>query len=562
MPKREVLETDVLFVGAGPASLSGALHLLNLVEKYNQNSPSKKLEELQVVVIEKGESLGSHILSGAVLNPVALKELIPDFEEKGCPLEGQVMSEEVCFLTENGKIPLPFIPPTMRNHGNYICTLGKLVQWLGKLVEDKGGMIFTAVSGWDFIVEDDRVVGVVTGDKGVDKEGNPKSNFEPGIEIRAKITVLGEGPLGTLTRKAVRKFDLQKGKFPQTFATSVKEVWRVQPNRIPQGHVIHTMGYPLKDEVFGGGFIYALKDNQVSLGLVVSCAAKDPFFDTQATFQNLKTHPFVRRILEGGEIVRYGAKTIPEGGYFAIPKLSFPGGLIIGDSAGLVNVSKLKGIHYAMKSGMLAAETILEALTKEDFSQATLDLYEKRVYESYIGKDLYKTRYFKAAFEGSFKMGLIKFGIQTLLGGVWYTKGSPQEDRQKMKTLKEYYGENASPPKREFDEKLTFKKLTDVFYSGTKHEENQPVHLRVDHFRFGPFDVCSTKCVEEYGNPCQYFCPANVYEMEKDEKSGELKLRINAANCVHCKTCDIMDPYNVIEWVPPEGGGGPAYLQM
>lgn len=561
MPDREKMEVDVLFVGAGMASLSGAYHLLNLVEKQNQTS-EEKIQDLQIAVIEKGASLGAHTLSGALVNPVALREMLPDFLEKGFPYESLALSDQVLFLTEKKEMAFPFIPPSMRNDGNYICKLGKVVQWLGKLVEEKGGMIFPETAGWDLIFNNKQVAGVITGDKGLDREGNRKPNYEPGIEIHAKVTVFGEGSLGTLTRKAIQTFDLQKGKFPQLFATSVKELWEVPSGRIKEGAVYHTMGYPLKDEATGGGFIYGLKNNQVSIGLVVACNPKDPYFDTQHVFQKYKEHPFVKKILEGGSLLKYGAKTIPEGGYFSIPKLSFPGGLITGDSAGFVNVPKLKGVHYAVKSGILAAETIFDGLKRKDFSSEVLAEYEKKVYESYIGKDLRKIRYFKTAFNGSFKMGLIKFGIQTALGGWWWTKGRGVEDREEMRTTAQYYGAKPPLPEKKFDEKLTFKKLTDVYYSGTKHEENQPVHLKVDHYRFGDYDICSTRCVEEYGNPCQFFCPAQVYEMVQNEKTEKLELRINAANCVHCKTCDIMDPYHVIEWVPPEGGGGPNYLQM
>lgn len=552
--KREKMQIDILWVGAGPASLSGALHLLKLLK-------TGPRDDIQIAVIEKGARLGAHILSGAVLDPTALKELVPDFLEKNCPLEGPVIQETTVFLTEKNQIKFP-VPPSMRNHGNYVCTLGKLVQWLGKQVEENGGFIFTGIAGWDLLEENGKIVGIITGDKGVDKEGQSKANFEPGMEIRAKAVVLGEGPLGTLTRKAVNRFHLQQGKSPQVYATSVKEIWKVPEGRLPTGTVIHTMGYPLNDELFGGGFVYGLKDNLVSIGLVVALDYKNPFFDTQAIFQDYKTHPFIRKILEGGKIERYGAKTIPEGGYFAIPKLTFPGGMIIGDSAGLVNVPKLKGIHYAMKSGMLAAEAIAEALTKNDFSEGTLSRYETKVHASFIRKDLYKTRHFKAAFHGSFKLGLLKFGLQTVLGGWWFTQRPGVPDSLGMNAAEHYLNEKDKLKEKKYDEKLTLKKITDVYYSGTKHEENQPVHLLVDHFRFGAADLCSARCAEEFGNPCQYFCPASVYEMEHDEKSGGLRLKINAANCVHCKTCDIKDPYGVIEWVPPEGGGGPAYLEM
>lgn len=574
--EREVLDVDLLIVGAGPAGLSAALRF---AQKWGE--ATKKQDELNIAVIEKSAVLGEHILSGAVFNPVSLYELLPGYKdmfsiykemlpqhkemllqhkemlpigkEMSPPFEAPVIKDDICFLTKNGQFRLPFIPPSMQNHGNYIMSLNKFVVWLGEIVEKSGVNIFPGFPGQEILYDGNKVIGIRTGDKGIDKQGQKKTNFEPGVDIHAKITIFAEGARGSLTKILVEKLNLDRDKNPEGYATGVKEVWEVPAGRIEPGQVIHTMGYPLDNKLFGGGFIYGMANNHVSLGFVVSLDCEDPLLDPHEIFQRFKTHPFVLKLLQGGKMIKYGAKAIPEGGYYAIPNIAFDGGMIVGDSAGLVNVPKLKGIHYAMKSGMLAAETAFLALEAGDFSRDRLKGYESRLNESFVGKELYETRNFKQSFKQGFLQGLLVTGI------IFATKGAfPQgrmktkEDHQYMKQLKEIY-QNSSPRAVRVtpDGQLTYNKLTDVYFSGTKHEENQPVHLLVS-----DLNICSTKCKEEYGNPCQYFCPAQVYEIE----NGQLK--INASNCVHCKTCDIKDPYGIITWVPPEGGGGPSYIGL
>ncbi|HBF42263.1 MAG TPA: electron transfer flavoprotein-ubiquinone oxidoreductase, partial [Desulfobacteraceae bacterium] len=399
MPEeREKMEVDVLFVGGGIACLSGALHLTNLIKKHNesvgQSGEGEKIDEIMIAVLEKSAYVGSHSISGAVMDPVAIKELVPDFLEKGAPVEGEVKKEEVCLLTGNGRIKSPITPPPLNNHGNYVVSLSKFAEWLGKLVEEKGVDIFPGFAGTEVLYEDERVIGVRTGDKGIDADGNKKGNFEPGIDLHAKVTVFGEGSRGSLAKTLIKKFDLDKGKNPQNYVIGVKEVWEVPEGRIEPGAVIHTMGYPLKSNTYGGGFIYGMKNNMISLGLLTGLDYKDPFLDPHCEFQKFKLHPFVADLLKDGKLIQYGAKTAPVGGYFSIPGLTFDGGLIVGDSASLFISQKIKGIHIAMKSGMLAAEAIFQAFQKNNFSKAGLENYQEALYESYVGRDLYKVRNF------------------------------------------------------------------------------------------------------------------------------------------------------------------------
>jgi electron-transferring-flavoprotein dehydrogenase len=551
--EREVLEVDVLFVGGGPASLAGAIHLADLLEKQGK-------KDANIVVIEKGREMGAHGISGAVMDPRALRELIPTFLEEGAPVESEAKEDHVYFMTKTGSLRFPINPPFLNNHGNYIISLGKFVQWLAQKAEAKGVNVFTGFPGAELLIENNVIVGVRTGDKGIDRNGTAKNNYEPGIDIRAKVTILGEGPRGTLTKKITNLWKMD-GLNPQVYAVGIKEVWEVPEGNFTKGKVIHTMGFPLTSETFGGGFIYGMANNLVSIGFVVGLDYKNPFLDPHAEFQKYKQHPLVAKILKGGKVHSYGAKSIPEGGWYSVPKLYANGLMLIGDSASLLNGQRLKGIHLSMKSGMLAAETAAEALQKDDASEAILSAYKDRIEKSWIRDELWKVRNFHQPYEKGFWIGMIHTALQFITGGrglkdPWRAKAGHEE----MKKIREYYGTNAPDPnslKVKEDKQLTFSKLTDVYYSGTVHEENQPVHLKVR-----DLNICHSRCVEEYGNPCQHFCPANVYEMV-EEKPGEGKrLRINASNCVHCKTCDIMDPYGIIDWVTPEGGGGPNYKNL
>jgi len=564
--EREIMEVDVLFIGGGIASLSGAFHLSNLIKEHNnkveQEGKGGRLDEIMIALLEKGTDIGSHSISGAIMDPVALKELIPDFLEKGAPLEGEIKKEEVSLLTKKGRIKSPITPPPLNNHGNYIVSLSKVTNWLGNLVEENGVDIFPGFAGTEILYEGNRVIGVRTGDKGIDPDGNKKANFEPGIDLHAKVTVFGEGTRGSLTKGLIKKLNLDKGKSPQTYVVGVKEVWEIPEERFEPGQVFHSMGYPLKTKSYGGGFIYGMKNNMVSIGLLTGLDCEDPFLDPHLEFQKFKLHPFVAEILKDGKLVQYGAKTAPVGGYFSIPKIAFDGGVIIGDSASLFISQKIKGIHIAMKSGMLAAETILDALLKNDFSSAQLERYQASLYKSYIGKELYKIRNFHQAFQRGLWIGLIKTGFQYILGGRILKGRLPTEpDFVHQKKIIDFYGTTSPTDEQKgiikFDGKKTFDKESDVYYSGTIHEEQQPAHLKIP-----DLNICYTKCREECQNPCLSFCPANVYEMEIDEETDKPRMKLNFSNCVHCKTCDIKDPYENITWVTPEGGGGPKYTVM
>src|ERR671933_64377 len=392
--ERESIEMDVLFVGAGPASLSGALHLARLVREHNEavaagKKEGKPLGEVQIAVIEKGAYVGAHILSGAVMDPKALRELIPDFEEQGAPLESPVKEDFFLYLTKTRAIRSPVTPPPLKNHGYYIVSLNKLTAWLGEKCEEAGVNIFPEFPGAEVLYdESDRVVGVRTGDKGIDKEGRRKSNFEPGVDILAKVTVLGEGPRGSLTKQLTQRLGLNDGREPQVYSIGVKELWELPDDRYPAGRVTHTLGYPSDSNTYGGGWIYGMRNRVVNLGYVTGLDYRDPLLDPHAEFQRFKTHPFVAKLLEGGKLLRYGAKTIAAGGYFSMPRLYADGVLLVGDCAGFLNSQRIKGIHTAIKSGMLAAETIFDAFVAKDFSARQLSGYARRVEESWIMKEL------------------------------------------------------------------------------------------------------------------------------------------------------------------------------
>jgi electron-transferring-flavoprotein dehydrogenase len=557
---RETLDVDVLFVGGGPAGLAGALHLAGL-SRLNDGGR----EAPHIMIIEKSAEVGHHLLSGAVLDPVALRELAPDFIERGCPVEATVSEDGLYFLSEGGAYALPIHPPGMDNRGLYVISICRLARWLAGLAEAAGVSIVTGFPGASLLWEGEPgkgwIAGVRTGDKGIDRGGNRKPNCEPGVDIRAKVTVLCEGTRGSLTKTLTAQAGLDQRRFPQVFATAVKEVWKLPEGRLAAGRVIHTLGWPLDSRTFGGGFVYGMSGGHAAVGFVAGCDAEDPAHEPYRDLQAFRRHPMIAGLLEGGERVAYGAKSIPEGGWYAIPRPYADGVLIAGDAAGFLNAQRLKGIHLAMKTGMLAAETAFEALKTGDATAKTLAGFERRIRESWVHDELWRARNFRQAYAGGLWKGMLHTALQTLTGGRGVFDPFPilpGHERMKKRVGAQHAaplpeGGRTSPvPVAASD------KRTDVYYSGTTHEENQPCHLVV-----ADTDICRTRCAEEYGNPCRYFCPANVYEMVNDEGGeGKIRLQINAGNCVHCKTCDIMDPYQIITWVVPEGGGGPRWTNM
>jgi len=554
--EREQLGADVLIVGAGPAGLSCALHLANLIKKHNESGAKPELSSENIYVLEKGREIGAHQLSGAIMNPKALAELVPDFQ-KSAPLDTPVTDSAALFFTEGSSFRFPVTPPPFQNRGNYVVSLNKIVKWLGGLVEAAGVNVFKEFGGAQLVYEGQGVAGVITEDKGLDKNGQPKDNFTPGYELRAKVTVLAEGTRGSLTKKLVAEKKLDNIN-PQSYGIGIKELWDVRPGAIEPGYVAHTLGWPVSTDIYGGGWIYGLSQNRVSIGLVLALEYADPQFDPHAAFQMWKTHPHVKKILEGGKLVRYGAKSLPYGGWYAMPRNTVDGVLIIGDSGSFLDSQRLKGIHLAMKSGMLAAETIFEALKAGDTSRETLGTFQQRIEKSYIRDEMWKVRNFHQSFQRGMFRGFIHTAFQQITGGRGLVDPMHAEAGYKHYKKLDATHKSGSKDGERFkgDGKLTFDRLTDVYHSGTRHDEDQPCHLHIL-----DTNICITKCVEEYGNPCQYFCPAAVYEMAR-ETSGAQRLKINFANCVHCKTCDIADPYQIIDWVVPEGGGGPNYEGM
>ncbi len=546
MSERERLDVDVLIVGGGPAGLSAALRLAQLQKAAGR--------PVAVAVLEKSREPGAHLLSGAVLDPRALAELIPDFESRGAPLAARVRHDRVVFLTRGGAITFPFIPPPLRNHGNYIISVQQLGKWMSGLAEAEGVDVFSGFAATDLIMDGGRVIGVRTGDRGVDRQGRPKPSFEPGVDIHAKVTILADGVRGNLTKQLLRRVPLSAGRQPQVYSLGIKELWDVPAGRMAGGAVVHTMGYPLPQKEFGGGFIYALSDTRLSVGFVAGLEYTDPTFDPHEAFQRFKLHPFVKGLLQGGQMIRYGAKALPENGWCALPRCYADGALLAGDAAGFLNSIRLKGIHLAMKSGMLAAETAFDAVVAGDASVKTLGRFEEKVRQSWIATELRPVRSVHQSFKYGLFAGMAFSGLSLITRGWWIRDPIPSEPGyERMHRIDPAQRGRWDPIKP--DRTLTFDKVTNVHFSGTRHEEDQPSHLLVQ------TDVCQTICGQEYGHPCTRFCPANVYEIVPGAEGG-VRLQVNASNCVHCKTCDIMDPYQVITWVPPEGGGGPRYEGM
>ena len=538
MSEREAMEFDVVIVGAGPAGLAAAIRL-------KQRAP-----DAAVCVVEKAGEVGAHILSGAVIETRALDELLPDWKAQGAPLETPAAEDHFVFLTEKRAFRSPLTPPQMHNHGNYIVSLGDVVRWLGQQAEALGVEIYPGFAAAELLVEDGRVVGVATGDMGITKDGAHGPNFAPGMELRATYTLFGEGCRGNLSKQLMRDFDLRAGVDPQTYGLGIKELWEIPRANHKPGFIMHTVGWPADRKTYAGSWLYHFGDGLVSFGYVVGLDYENPWLSPFDEMQRLKTHPHMRPHFEGGRRISYGARALSEGGFQSIPKLVFPGGALIGDSAGFLNLPKIKGTHCAMQSGMLAADAAALALAGD--KPAELWDYPRAFEKSWLHDELRRERNLRPAFA---KFGLYGFllysGLDTyvLRGRAPWTFHHPHRDNETLKKA-------ADAPRIVYprpDGKLTFDRLSSVFISNTNHEENQPAHLRLR-------DPGQWRGVnwDEYASPESRYCPAGVYEAVGVEE-GQPRLQINAQNCVHCKTCDIKDPLQNIDWFPPEGGGGPAY---
>ena len=541
--ERETMEFDIVIIGGGPSGLSAAIKLKQLA--------SKNKKEISVCLVEKGSEIGSHILSGAVLETRALDELIPEWKQQGAPIHTPVTQDNFVFLTEKSQYRLP-LPPQMNNDGNFIISLGNFCRWLAEKAGDLGVEIYPGFAAAEVLFNEDGTVrGIATNNLGVGKDGQPTENFMQGIELVGKQTIFAEGCRGHLTKELFEKFNLREGKDPQTFAIGIKELWDVKSDKSKPGTVWHSIGWPLSSDTYGGSFLYHLNENQVAVGYVVGLDYKNPYLSPFEEFQRFKKHPAIRSIFEGGRRVSYGARALNEGGFQSIPKLTFPGGCLVGCTAGFLNVPKIKGTHTAMKSGMLAAEAVFETILHE---RSEAKSYEKKLQNSWLWKELYKVRNIRPSFSKGLYAGMIYSAIDTFIfrgNAPWTFKH--HEDHLQLKDAR--LSKKIDYPKP--DNIVSFDRNSSVYLSSTNHEENQPTHLQLIDSNV-PIKIN----LQKYDSPEQRYCPAGVYEIVHSDNDTSPYLQINAQNCVHCKTCDIKDPTQNIKWVAPEGGGGPNYPNM
>ena len=563
---REELEFDVLFVGAGPANLTALWRLLDLMEAHNKRDGAKKLEGLTVGLIEKGDAIGDHAFSGAVLDPRALVELCPDYMERGFPSEGVVAREEVWLFTgERSGFKLPVLPPFFKNHDCHIVSLSRVTRWMAEQIEARevqgvDVMLLPGFAGQNIIWDNGRVVGVQTADKGVNQDGSPRNNFEPGNRLMTKAAVFGEGPCGHLANELVSALGLQKGSVnPQVFEMGAKEVWEIPAGRLEPGFVLHSAGWPLPEGESGGSFVYSMGGDRVAVGYVASLDAKDPFLDAHLLLQKLKMHTRVADILKGGKLLHYGGKAMAIGGIHSMPSLTFDGGMLVGDTAQMVNPARLKGIHLGMKGGLCAADAILDALIHNDFSKSGLQKYEDAFLSSWAAAEMKQYRNFhRTIANGLTPLAGVRLGISMVANG-WLPFGplKCEPDCDATETVERYYGKDGLKAKDidhgvKYDGTRLIQKLDDLYTSGVAHDEHQPCHLKI----IRGSGVCA-ECWEKYGSPCTAFCPAQVYEMHTGPEGP--RLDIAYSNCLHCRTCTIKCPRQNVVWTPPEGGGGPKY---
>jgi electron-transferring-flavoprotein dehydrogenase len=552
MSKIDTITTDILIIGGGPSGLATSIHLADLLKERGRNE--------RILLIEKGRAIGSHILSGAVIKPSVFKELLPGVDFSEIPFNAKVTKDRTILLSEKRAVSLPFHIPHMSNKGNYVASLGQICRYLAQKAEEKGVEIYTGFAVDEILYKDDKVIGAKTKDTGLDHLGYQLENFQPGTRIEARVTIFAEGTRGSLAKILIKKFNLEKDRNEQVYSLGCKELWSVPEGNIGAGEIYHTMGYPLDNDEFGGGFIYGLKDNKVAVGLVVGLDYQDPTFDVHDALQIWKSSAFVSKILKGGKMVEYGAKTLPEGGLYAIPRLYVDNALIVGDSAGLVAMPALKGIHLAIRSGMLAAQTTADSLAKGDTSEKSMQQYEVLFNNSAIHKEMYAVRNFRQAFAKGLIIGGLQFGTQLITGGAGFIgrlrSHADSQTTLKLSELKKKPFSERFKGKLEFDKILTFDKSTDVYHSGVYHDEQQVVHLHINNK--ADFDAVN---IEQYGTPEQFFCSSEVYEIHTN-KAGKKELRIHAENCMHCKTCDIKSPGKGITWVVPNGGNGPDFQNM